>query len=455
LSTLIVQLPSRDPAIAAEEWSLPELPFALLDRQHKALRTGRAHVAMLPRADATVLLVAARDVLMLQLALPPVKGPRLLQALPNVVEDLLIQDVQTCHLALDGPVAADGRRIVAVIDRNWFRFVINAFSATGHLRLKAVPITRCLPLPPPPDLGAAVADLLVTAGVIEPGIGLDQAATAAPLKVAILGAVMPTAPAIWTGVALTGPLHVELAIARGVRGELGEGMALRTDTLGATLAALAGGAPLELYQLKGVPGIELEAAEISEALVAADLHAQALPFESLAQAAIACDFDLCQFEFALQPWRLSRTTLRRWRVPAWLAAATLAVALVAGNLDWLMLSRQHSAMLEQQVELLMTTFPKTSVVLDPPVQMSRELDHLRTQAGELAPDDFLSLSNTLARSLAPLPPSAIAQIVYKERSLQVTFTATAEIDDNFAVRLRRNGLSSRQDGAVWTIGSHL
>jgi len=229
-------------------------------------------------------------------------------------------------------------------------------------------------------------------------------------------------------------------------------MALRSDTVASTLAALAGDAPLELYQLSGMPGSEIEA---TQAPAVAGLQIKPLSFETLARAALACEFDLCQFEFALQPWRVSRSTLKRWRVPAWLAGATVAVALVAANLDWLMLSRQHSAMLEQQVELLMNTFPKTSVVLDPPVQMTRELDHLRTAAGELAPDDFLSLSNSLARSLAPLPPSAIAQISYKERSLQVTFTPTAEVDDDFAARLRRNGLSSRQDGAVWTIGSHL
>ncbi len=448
MSTLIVQLPSRDPAIAAEEWGLPELPFVLLDRQHKALRTGRAHVAMLPRADATVLMIAARDLLLLQVALPPVKGPRLMQALPNVVEDLLIQDVQTCHLALDAAVAADGRHIVAAIDRNWFRFVVNTFKEAGHPRIKAVPIVRCLPRPAAPDLTAPVADLLAAGDAVEP----SAIPAPAPLIAAILGSVMPTAPSLWAGTVLAGPTHLELAIARGVHSELGEGMALRSDTVASTLAALAGDAPLELYQLSGMPGSEIEA---TQAPAVAGLQIKPLSFETLARAALACEFDLCQFEFALQPWRVSRSTLKRWRVPAWLAGATVAVALVAANLDWLMLSRQHSAMLEQQVELLMNTFPKTSVVLDPPVQMTRELDHLRTAAGELAPDDFLSLSNSLARSLAPLPPSAIAQISYKERSLQVTFTPTAEVDDDFAARLRRNGLSSRQDGAVWTIGSHL
>lgn len=441
MSTLIVQLPPRDPAIASEEWELPELPFVLLDRQHKAMRTGRSSLESLPRAAATVLMIAARDVLLLQLALPPVKGLRLMQALPNVVEDLLIQDAQTCHIAVDRPVAADGRRIVAAIDRSWFRFVINAFTEAGHPHIKAVPIMRCLPKPQSPT--ASAVDLLSTAAVV-PAIEPTVLATPAPLIAAILGAVMPTAPTAWSGEVSHAATHVELAIARG---ELGEGMALRPDAVANTLEALAGAAPIELYQLTGVPGAAPSDAGPD------GMQPRALPFETLARAALQCEFDLCQFEFAAQPWRPSRATLKNWRIPAWLAGITVLVAIVASNLDWLMLSRQHAAMLDQQVELLMSTFPKTGVVLDPPVQMTRELDRLRTAAGELAPDDFLSLSNSLARSLAPLPPGAIATITYKERTLQVTFAPTANVDDNFATRLRNNGLSSHQDGAVWIIGS--
>jgi len=453
LSTLIVQLPPRDPAIASEEWGLPELPFVLLDRQQKALRTGRASMAMLPRADATVLMIAARDLLLLQLALPPVKGARLMQALPNVVEDLLIQDAQTCHIAVDRPVSADGRRIVAVIDRNWFRFVIGAFTEAGHTRIKAVPILRCLPKAQAPAAPADALEVDTLAAATVPADAATPLPTLAvppaPLVAAILGAVMPTAPAVWAGEMLYTPTHLELAIARG---DLGEGMALRADAIGSTLSALAGAAPVELYQLSGVPGAAQGDAELLP--LAAGMQAKPLPFDTLARAALQCDFDLCQFEFAAQSLRLSRSTLKRWRIPAWLAGATLLVAIVAGNVDWLMLSRQHSAMLDQQVELLMSTFPKTSVVLDPPTQMTRELARLRTAAGELAPDDFLSLSNSLARSMAPLPPSSIAQIVYKEHTLQVTFVPNADIDDAFAARLKANGLNSHQDGAVWIIGSH-
>ena len=145
MSTLIVLLPPRDPAVRSEEWQLPELPFLLVDKRGETQRAGRAALGLLPRASATVLIVAARDLLLLAPPLPPLKAQKLRQALPNVVEDQLIQDPQTCHIAVDPVALEGGRRVLAMIDRGWFRFVLSAFAAAGHRSVKAVPAMRCLP----------------------------------------------------------------------------------------------------------------------------------------------------------------------------------------------------------------------------------------------------------------------------------------------------------------------
>ena len=100
MSTLIVSLPPREPAVPLQEWQWPELPFALVDKAGHVQRAGRAALTLLPRANATVLIVAARDVLLLAATVPPLKGPKLRQALPNIVEDQLIQDPAGCHIAL-------------------------------------------------------------------------------------------------------------------------------------------------------------------------------------------------------------------------------------------------------------------------------------------------------------------------------------------------------------------
>jgi len=120
-----------------------------------------------------------------------------------------------------------------------------------------------------------------------------------------------------------------------------------------------------------------------------------------------------------------------------------------------MMARQRDAINAQMTELLLNAFPKTTVVLDPPGQMARQLQQLRVAAGEPSPDDFLALTDGLARSLGPVPANAIAGLDYRDRRLEVTFKPDATIDDDLAKRLARNGLQGTADANTgkWTIRS--
>ncbi|MEJ2769346.1 type II secretion system protein GspL [Mycetohabitans sp. B46] len=473
MTTLIVQLPPRDPAVPSQEWQLPDLPFLLLDKRGRTQRAGRASLALLPRATRTVLMLAARDLLMLAATVPPLNGPRLRQALPNVIEDHLIQDPQTCHIALDPAGPIDGKRVIAAIDRGWFRFICDAFRSAGHTSLRAVPVTRCLPQPGAVQHALDALDSQAAAGAALPraaadGGGADPSNAEAgdetgvpahlPIVAAILGDVVRTQPAALLGEPgeLAGALgpHWELALARGA---LGEGFAVPVDALEPTLAALAADAPVTLYRLTGVPGSEPHAGRGGNDATAPASHIEALPltFETLARNALAQDFDLCQFEFAPQLWNLSGATLARWRLPIALALASIVVAVIGVNVQWLMLARQRDAINAQMTELLLSAFPKTTVVLDPADQMTRQLDQLRLAAGEPAPDDFLSLADALARSLGPVPSNTIVQLDYRNRSLEVTFKPSVVVDNGLTQRLARNGVAGEMDTSTgkWTIRS--
>ncbi len=502
----------------------------LLDRRRQVVRAGRAALSSLPPAGTLILQFAARDLLMLRVALPPVKGARLMQALPNIIEDHLIQDAQTCHIAVD-PMppthgADDAERIVAVVDRNWFRFVLAAFAEAGYRQIRAVPLTRCLPAADKAGDASTEASAIASTerahGVDLPDVAgaLDQS-TAAPqmkLVVLIVGATVANAAVDSSLYALGGTAPqfgasgIELALARGALGEgvsipltqglsmpLADGLvapgefvsgssgglefALSRAGLERSLATLSGGVPYVLYRLQE-PGSDVRLAPSMAAYAASDAgsagnvssadsirnaggtesvggagHAgnphdiRPLPFETLARNALACGFDLCQFEFAKPPLRLDRATLTRWRWPIALVLASLLVAVVGNNVQWLMLSKRYDALLDRQTELLMTAFPKTGAVLDAPAQMTRQVDQLRTASGELAPNDFLALADALSRSLAPLPPTAIAQLDYHERTLTVTFTPAVNVDDALVRRLEANGVGAKADGNRWTLRS--
>jgi general secretion pathway protein L len=494
LSTLIVLLPPRDPAVPSQEWQLPEMPFLLIDKSGRTMRAGEASLVLLPRASSTVLMVAARDLLMMATAVPALKGPRLRQALPNVVEDQLIQDPQTCHIAIDAQPLADGRRLLAIVDRGWFRFIHEAFVGAGHRNLRAVPVTACLPRP---QSAAAVDDALAEAmsdahaevdangapasggaasGASASGAEADTAAKLAanlaadastpshePIVAALLGEAAQFSPAVLLGdVPQEAPApRVELAIARG---RIGEGLAVPASAVGATLAALAGGRPLTFHALTGLPGGEPHVVSLAAAngpmqraidSAAHQVTAHPLTFETLARRALECRFDLCQFEFTSQPWRLDRATLRRLRAPLALVAAAALVAIIGANVQWLILARQRDAINSQMTEALLNAFPKTTVVLDAPGQMTRQLQQLRVAAGELSPEDFLSLADGLARSLGPLPVNGLAALDYQNHRLDVTFKPAVKVDADFAQRLARNGLNGAIDSNTgkWTIRS--
>lgn len=457
MSTLIVSLPPREPAVPLQEWQWPELPFTLVDKAGQVQRAGRAALALLPRANATVLIVAARDVLLLAAKVPPLKGPKLRQALPNIVEDQLIQDPLGCHIALDPAALPDGRRVLAVVDRAWFRAICDAFAAAGHRHLSAVPATRCLPAPrapaetvlaaPADGEAANAADAALVADAVEP--------PARPATVAaVLGLATAVEPVLVEAGALpaaAGAPRLELAVARGA---LGEGFAAPASRAAGTLAALAGGGDVELYEL-GEPGAEPRLASVGRTDGPLLPGAAPLSFDTFARRALTERFDLCQFEFESQPWRFDRATVKRLRVPLALVAATLGVAVIGMNLHWWKLSRERDALSAQITETLLSAFPKTTTVLDPPAQMQRQLDQLRLAAGELSPNDFLALSSGLTRSMGALPLNGIASLDYHDRRLDVGFKPEVKVDPDFTQRLARNGLSGEVDSNTgkWTIRS--
>ncbi|RQS12825.1 type II secretion system protein GspL [Burkholderia sp. Bp8998] len=454
MSTLIVSLPPREPAVPLQEWQWPELPFTLVDKAGHVQRSGRAALALLPRANATVLIVAARDVLLLAATVPPLKGPKLRQALPNIVEDQLIQDPLGCHIALDPVALPDGRRVLAVVDRAWFRAICDAFAAAGHRHLSAVPATRCLPAPrtpAEPTLGAPADGEAINADAVADADEPPPRPTAVAVVLGLATPVEPLLVEAGAQPAAAGAPRLELAVARGA---LGEGFAAPAARAGGTLAALAGGGDVELYEL-GEPGAEPRLASAGRADGPLLPGAQPLSFDAFARRALTERFDLCQFEFESQPWRFDRATMKRLRVPIALAAATLGVAVIGMNLHWWKLSRERDALSAQITETLLSAFPKTTTVLDPPAQMQRQLDQLRLAAGELSPNDFLALSSGLSRSMGALPLNGIASLDYHDRRLDVGFKPEVKVDPDFPQRLARNGLAGEVDSSTgkWTIRS--
>ncbi len=130
------------------DWRLQPLPFALIDKAENILHSGVASLISLAEQLRTAkkinLIVAASDVTLLNMAVPPLSPEKLKLALPALVENSIISDPVTCHIVAGTDI--QGVRRVAVIDRAWLSTMISAVQKLGVKVSHAYPAQLCLPL---------------------------------------------------------------------------------------------------------------------------------------------------------------------------------------------------------------------------------------------------------------------------------------------------------------------
>ncbi|MFL9864914.1 type II secretion system protein GspL [Paraburkholderia fungorum] len=465
MSTVIVLLPARD-VFATRDWDTYAFPFALVPRNgYREIETGFATLKTLPGATSTILIVAARDTLMLAAVLPPVQGVRLRRMLPNVVEEHLMQDAQQCHFAIAPAARGEAIRCIAVVDREWFGLVLDRFAEAGHRRVRAVPLAQCLPVQQVGD-GTALID-----AVSEPEdeLSAEPVADAEPNAIPATETVRDNAQdeALKRITALIVPVAQGIPVAAGDialpyaaapetetedkrfelawrRGALGFGFSVGATQLDTTLKHLSHDAKLTVYQL------QYDNAPVTPDADASTL--KTLSWQTLARSAIACRFDLCQFEFGSSGRGGAAARIRRWRMPLAIVAASVVVALATVNVQWLRLRHQRDALTETMAQLAQEALPPTTVMLDPHAQMASQLARMRAAAGELRADDFLTLSAGVAHALGPIPAASMVSLNYSGGALEVSFKTGTDVDrDAFVRRLAAQGIAAHLEEGKWTL----
>jgi general secretion pathway protein L len=154
--------------------------------------------------------------------------------------------------------------------------------------------------------------------------------------------------------------------------------------------------------------------------------------------------------FCTRHWgdRVQAALRSLWFAPHWRAWRLGVLALLCVHLlgwaAWTWAQANERKALKQQINaVLIQTFPQVKLVLDAPLQMQRELQRLRQQAGVLAADDFESLLQALAQQtgadaapqnsrpnqlplVSPFP--SLARLDYAERQLRFALMAGAPQD---------------------------
>ncbi len=463
-TSLYVRLPHR-PIQSPERWqagALASVPFALVREEgaqgsQRILREGTSRTDELPAADRLVLLLPAADVLLVPANVPPLALPKLRLALPNLVEDRLVQDAQQCHIAL-GPRlgAAQARgwraprapqsRALMIADRAWIRFILDTFGAHKHRTCHLLPAQLCLPFETP---SAAVphADAAHDAERAEPSLDAPAEPVAAEAAVATATIALDAAPPSDPDA----PAAVDITVRTGPAD--GYGLRLMPANVANWLAIAPAPATLMVS-----PALRELAPTLSTDPAAATLDWAA--WAAGARTALASgEADLCQFDFA--NGGMAGVDWRRWRLPIALAVLIVVVQLIGMNARWLTLRAEQKRLDAAMRTQLQTAFPNTPVILDPPAQMRRQVEQLRLAAGKSAPEDFLPLADRFAQAATGLAPDALLALDYHGRALTITLkdgtdtaalrTAARNVGLNMDTAEAPRGAEATVPGSRWTV----
>ncbi|GGH62532.1 hypothetical protein GCM10010975_27350 [Comamonas phosphati] len=381
------------------------------DGQH-VQHSGQAAASMLPaagRADAVVAVVAWQMLSWHRIALPPGlnphsrrQQPRLRAALEGLLEEKLLDDPQSLHLALAPQIHQAESCWVAVCDKQWLRSHLKHLEASGHTVARLVP----------------------------------EIAPAAEARLWALG----DAEQPWL-------------LACGVHGLSSlASLPLKTDAsvIAALLAALPADAALQA---------EPQLTRLMEGNQAWNRPVEIQPPAQRLLAAARSPWDLAQFEFNLgtrtrwrrrlqEAWQ-SFSRAPQWRAARWGAALAVAAQLVGLNAWAWKENRAIEQRQQQAVQTLKDTFPRIPVVVDAAVQMQRELDLLRSASGALSAGDLEPL---LAASAQIPGIQAATGLQYQERQLRIQGLA---LDGQAAAdaqqSLAGSGLRLERSGNDWVL----
>lgn len=412
MSTLYIRPPPQSAADSTSRWLELACPFALVSGGGLIEREGVASFAQLSGAAAdaqrVVVVLAASDVTLLRVQVPPLSAAKLKAALPNLVEERLIADPSACVVVAGGlpgsfsgnlsGSSSGGLRTVAVVQRDWLKFLANTLIASGARRIAALPAQLCLPCQPEQQgqPGQPGQPGSVTAAISEQGAGLDLTLRFTEQE----GIGLAIAPAMGAAEGL----EAQEALAR---------EAIRT------LCALVPEAPLTLYVPQPAMRVYQNAISRHDVLnrrinILADnwprwiAGAQGAAPDLMAGLGAAGGRGLA--------WR-------EWRWPMGLATAVLLANAIALNADWWRLKSEAGSLRATQIQIYQSAYPKETVILDPLAQMRQKIDAAKRNAGQPAPDDFTAILAAFGEVCGSVMPGRAASVIealeYRERSLIV------------------------------------
>jgi len=385
----------------AADWQDIATPcaWALCDETGAVTQTGQSTIAALPKGHECIAIIAAERLTCLSVKMPNQARRRWESALPFVAEEFTLTDPEENHVVPSG-VQKDGLRSVWVLEKKWLQSLMIAFQKANL------------------SLRMATPELLLSTLAHDSWLVVWDGKRGFLRTSATLGSVLDWADEQHAPLALT------LSLANSANG-LPKYIQLRSS-------AAAASANLPDWSALPVP---LVAGECW------DWRREALTPQSI---------NLLWGDFAPKIKWLA--WLPKVRPLALILLALLFIQTVGVNVQWALLSRQKTVLTQEMAQTFKKAFGEDSVLVNPPLQMQRNLSALRHAAGLPDDADFLALLDQSASALSPLPAGSVASVHYELGRLDIDLKLTTEADlKAVQKRLQNNGLSVRL-GEVHKVG---
>ena len=372
--------------------------YALANDADALISSGSAALNLLPQADKTILVAPAQALSWHQIDLPKVPKARLRAALDGLLEDRLLDDTHAMSFALS-PDATAGKAAsgtwVAACDKAWLTGAIAAFEAAGCRVTQVVP--EFWPVP----------EAVVCVTGTEDDAWLTRAATDGVLT-----------------------------------------LPLRSNDLSGSTSALLADFPVDAA-VWAEPAVAALAEQTLTRPVVLRQSASGLLQSAQSQ------WELAQFEQRLSGdgegiKRLRRAWQTFWQTAPWQPARWGLVAILLANViglnAWAWQQKTSVEAKRTQLGALLTkAFPGVKVVVDPQLQMAKEMALLRQATGAISAQNFESILSTFSSSAGVNIESTAIEFVANTVTLKGVKLADAELS-MVQAKLKTAGYSLKMDG---------
>ena len=371
--SLYLRLPARSSGVTPGHHTLMAIALSIRGRPlHTEITSLNELPAQFVQASEVVLLVSASDVTLLRVAIPPLSSSRLQAALPAIIEDRVLGDTAECIVA--AALEGDQHRLIAVCDRDWLQSWITVIRQLGARRIRAFPISLCLPLH-------------------------GDVVSAALLHYAD---------------------HYELALRLSTEEGVGLSFEIENDSeLAVVVTRIVSFLAPERQVSLSVPRAHYE--RFAQWLESQQLSMTTLVDEQWTEWIAVSHQAPIDLMTAIDDYNPYTIDWRIWRYPVLLVTIFAIFNIIAINTDWWRLRREGLQIRDELTAVFQRSFPNDQIILDPLAQMQQKVTTARRASGQPGASDYLVLSAALGEAWRESGNDlrGIAALEYRDSALSI------------------------------------